>query len=114
MRVRAGTNSIADKTNDFHEAMEVVRDHAADAKRPDELMAVGERYPAWLSIKWEDHALAADLTAIRKDFDPAFADGRKAVADYLSAVRKGDVEAARKLSGGVKNAYKKLWALDPK
>ena len=114
MRVRSGINSIADKSNDFHEAMEVVLDHATDARTPDELMAVGERYAAWLSIKWEDHALASDLTAIRKEFDPAFGDGRKAVADYLSALRKGDMEAAKKLSGGVKNAYKKVWALDPK
>jgi hypothetical protein len=114
MRVRSGINSIADKSNDFHEAMEVVLDHAAAAKSADELMEVGERYAAWLSIKWEDHALAGDLAAIRKDFDPAFADGRKAVADYLNALRKGELEAAKKLSGGVKNAYKKLWALDPK
>jgi|JI10StandDraft_1071094.scaffolds.fasta_scaffold167417_3 hypothetical protein len=114
MRVRSGINSIADKSNDFHEAMEVVLDHAAAAKSADELMEVGERYAAWLSIKWEDHALAGDLAAIRKDFDPAFADGRKAVGDYLGALRKGDLEAAKKLSGGVKNAYKKLWALDPK
>jgi hypothetical protein len=114
MRVRSGINSIADKSNDFHEAMEVVLDHAAEAKTPDELMAVGGRYADWLSIKWEDHALAGDLAAIRKEFDPAFGEGRKAVVDYLSALRKGDLEAAKKLSGGVKNAYKKLWALDPK
>jgi hypothetical protein len=114
MRVRSGINSIADKSNDFHEAMEVVLDHAADARTPDELKAVGERYASWLSIKWEDHALAGDLTAIRKDFDPAFTDGRKAVADYVNALHKGDMDSARKLSGGLKNAYKKLWALDPK
>jgi hypothetical protein len=114
MRVRSGINSIADKSNDFHEAMEVVLDHAADARTPDELKAVGERYAAWLSIKWEDHALAGDLVAIRKEFDPAFTDGRKAVADYLNALHNGDMDAARKLSGGLKNAYKKLWALDPK
>jgi len=41
MRVGSGINSIADKANDFHEAMEVVLDHAGDAKTPEELMAVG-------------------------------------------------------------------------
>ena len=37
-----------------------------------------------------------------------------AVADYLNALRKGDLEAAGRFSGGTKNAYKKLWMLNPK
>jgi len=113
MRVGSGINSIADKANDFHEAMEVVLDHAGDAKTPEELMAVGERYGPWLSIKWDEHALAGDLSAIRKEFDTAFADGRKVITDYLSALRKGDLDAAKKLASGVKNAYKKVWGLNP-
>jgi len=114
MRVRAGLNSITDKSNDFHEAMEIIFDQSSSAKNAEELISVGERYGAWLAIKWEDHALADDLALIRKEFDPAFSEGRKAVADYLDALRGGNIDAANKLSRGVKNAYKKMWALDPK
>jgi len=57
--------------------------------------------------------LAGDLSAIRKEFDTAFADGRKVITDYLSALRKGDLDAAKKLASGVKNAYKKVWGLNP-
>lgn len=114
MRIRSGINSIADKANDFHEAMEIVLDQAAAAKSPEELIGVAERYGAWLKIKWEEQALAGDLAPLRKEFEPAYAEGRKAVADYLDALRAGNAEAAKKLSGGVKGAYKKVWSLDPR
>lgn len=114
MRVQARINSIADKANDFHEAMEVILDQAAAAKYPEELVAAAQRYGAWLSIKWEDQALADDLTPIRGEFDVALASGRKAIAAYLEALRSGDAGGAKKLAGGVKNAYKQVWALDPK
>jgi len=114
MRVRAGINSLADKANDFHEAMEVVLDQATVAKTPEELTRLWGRYGAWLAIKWEDHALADDLGPIRAEFDVALLDGRKAVAGYLDALHAGNAESAKKLAGGVKNAYKKIWAIDPK
>ena len=113
MRIRSGINSVADKSNDFHEAMEVVLEQAGDAKTPDELMAVAERYGPWLMIKWDEHALAGDLAAIRKEFDVAHGEGRKSVSDYLNALHKGDLDSAKKLASGVKNAYKKVWALNP-
>jgi hypothetical protein len=114
MRVRAHINSVADKANDFHEAMEVVLDQAAVTKTPEELTHLWSRYGAWLAIKWEDNALADDLGPIRAEFDVALLDGRKAVASYLDALRAGNAESAKKLAGGVKNAYKKIWAIDPK
>ncbi|MDQ1314030.1 MAG: hypothetical protein QG662_139 [Pseudomonadota bacterium] len=114
MRIQARINSIADKANDFHEAMEVVFDRAAAAKNAGELAAVRHRYGAWLSIKWEEQALAGDLEPIRTEFEAALAEGRMAIAAYLEALRGGDADAARKLAGGVKNAYKKIWGLDPK
>ena len=114
MRVRSGINALADRANDFHEAMEVILDHAAAAKTSEELVEVGNRYGSWFSIKWEEHALAGDIAPLRKEFDAAFAEGRKSVDLYLAALRSGDLDAAKKLSSGVKNAYKRLWALDPK
>jgi len=114
MRVQAGINSVADKANDFHEAMEVILDHAAAAKNAEELSAVEARYGAWVAIKWEEHALAADLDSVRKEFDAAFSDGRKTIADYRAVLRNGNIEAAKKMVGPIKNAYKKIWALDPK
>ena len=44
----------------------------------------------------------------------AQAEGGKAVAAYLDALRTGNADAAMKLAGGVKNAYRRVWALDPK
>lgn len=114
MRIQARINSIADKANDFHEAMEVVFDRAAAAKNADDLAAVQRRYGAWLSIKWEEQAMAGDLESIRPEFETALAEGRTAIASYLAALHGGDAVAAGKLTGGVKNAYKKIWGLDPK
>lgn len=114
MRVQGGINSIADKSNDFHEAMEIILDHAAAAKSAEAMAAVAGRYGAWVSIKWEEQALAGDLGPVRKEFDVALAEGRKAIGDYLAALRSGNAEAVRKLAGPVKNAYKKMWAIDPK
>ncbi len=114
LRVRAGINSITDRANDYHEAMEVILDHVAKAKDEDDLNDTVERYGAWLTIKWEELALAGDLALIRKDFDPAFSQGRKVLADYLAVLRKGDVVAAKAMSGQIKGAYKKVWSLDPR
>ena len=114
MRVQAGINSVADKANDFHEAMEIILDHAAAAKNAEELAAVETRYGAWVAIKWEEHALAADLGSVRKEFDAALSDGRKTIADYRTALRQGNMDTAKKMVGPIKNAYKKMWAIDPK
>jgi hypothetical protein len=114
MRVQAGINSVADKANDFHEAMEIILDHAAAAKSAEELATVEARYGAWVAIKWEEHALAADLGSVRKEFDVALSDGRKTIADYRTLLRNGNLEAAKKMVGPIKNAYKKIWAIDPK
>jgi hypothetical protein len=113
MRIQARLNSVADKANDFHEAMEVVMDQAATAHSAEELTAISQRYGAWLMIKWEEQALADDLTSIRAKFEPALAEGRPVINAYLDALRAGDSVAAKKLTGSIKNAYKKIWLLDP-
>jgi hypothetical protein len=112
MRVTSGIVSLSDKANDFHEAMEIILEHTSAAKDPEDIQRVHERYASWFLIKWEDHANASDIASVKKSFDPAFAEGRKAIVDYLDALKKGDVGLAKKLAGGVKNAYKKLWLLD--
>ena len=112
MRVKSGIVSLSDKANDFHEAMEVVLDHAADAKEPEDAQRVFERYGAWFLIKWDDMANAPDTASVKKAFDPAFEEGRKAVVAYLDTLKQGDAATAKKLSGSVKGAYKKVWMLD--
>jgi hypothetical protein len=112
MRVKSGVVSLSDKANDFHEAMEIVLDHAAAAKEKEDAQRVYERYAAWFLIKWDDMANASDIVSVKKSFDPAFADGRKAITGYLESLKQGDVAMAKKLSGSVKNAYKGVWGLD--
>jgi hypothetical protein len=114
MRVDAGIHSIADKANDFHEAMEIILDQAAAAKSAEDLRAAETRYGEWLAIKWEEHALAADLASVRRDFDIALADGRSTIVEFRAKLRSGNIEAAKKMAGAIKNAYKKMWALDPR
>jgi hypothetical protein len=112
MRVKSGISSLSDKANDFHEAMEILLEQTAAAKEPEDVQRVYERYAAWFLIKWEDHANATDIVSVKKAFDPAFVEGRLAITSYLDALKKGDVAGAKKLTGGVKSAYKKLWSLD--
>jgi hypothetical protein len=112
MRVKSGIVSLSDKANDFHEAMEVLLDHAAEAKEPEDAQRVFERYGAWFLIKWDDMANAPDTASVKKSFDPAFEEGRKAVVAWLDALKQGDAATAKKLSGSVKGAYKKVWMLD--
>ena len=112
MRVRSRIVSLADKANDFHEAMEIVLDQAGSAKDPEAAKRVYERYGSWFLIKWNDLPNASDVAAVKKAFDPAFEDGRTAVGAYLDALKKGDLALAKKLSGDVKGSYKKIWMLD--
>lgn len=112
MRVKSGVVSLSDKANDFHEAMEIVLDHTAAAKETEDAQHVYERYAAWLLIKWDDLANASDIASVKKAFEPAFTDGRTVIVNYLDTLKKGEVALAKKQSGTVKNAYKKVWALD--
>jgi hypothetical protein len=114
MRVKSGVVSLTDKANDFHEAMELVLDHASDVKSAEDAKKVFVRYGAWFLIKWDDLSNADDIASVRKSFDPAFAEGRKTVVSYLDALKQGDLVQAKKLSGSVKGAYKKVWMLDNK
>ena len=112
MRVRSGIVSLADKANDFHEVMEVVFNQAALAQDPEDIQRVSERYAPWFLLKWDEQALASDIPSIQKEFNPAFVEGRKAVVDYLEALKQGNPIEAKKRSGAVKNAYKTIWMLD--
>lgn len=112
LRVTSGIISLSDKANDFHEAMEVILNSAAAAKEPEDAQRIYERYGAWFLIKWNDMANAPDTASVKQAFEPAFEEGRKTVVAYLDALKQGDAAAAKKLSGGVKGAYKKVWMLD--
>lgn len=112
LRVRSGVVSLADKANDFHEVMEVVLNQVASAKEPEDAQRVYERYAPWMLLKWDELALAQDLGSVRMEFNPAFAEGKKNVAGYLDALRDGNVSEAKKRSGSVKNAYKRIWMID--
>lgn len=112
MRIKSGIVSVSDKANDFHEAMEILLDLSNAAKEPSDAHKIYERYAAWFLIKWDDMANASDIASVKAPFDSAFADGRKAVVSYLEALKNGDLAAAKKFSGGVKEGYKKVWGLD--
>jgi hypothetical protein len=112
MRIRSGIVSLADKANDFHEVMEVVFNQVGLAKEPEDAQRVYERYAPWFLLKWDEMALAPDVTSVHKDFNPAFAEGRKNVIDYLDALKQGNPAEAKKRAGAVKNAYKTIWMLD--
>ncbi len=111
MRVKSSIVSLSDKANDFHEAMEIVLGHAATAQEPADARKVFERYGAWFLIKWDDMLNAPDTESVKKDFDPAFADGRNTIVAFLDSLKQGKVAESRKLSGDVKSAYKKVWML---
>ncbi len=112
MRVKSGIVSLSDKANDFHEAMEILLDHTAAAKEAEDAQHIYERYAAWFLIKWDDISNSADIASVKKTFDPAFIEGRKNILAYLDALKNGDLAGAKKLSGSVKGAYKKIWMLD--
>jgi len=112
MRIKSGIVSLSDKANDFHEAMELVLDHAGEAKSADDAKKIFSRYGAWFLIKWDDMANADDIASVRKSFEPAFTEGRKTVVSYLDTLQQGDLTQVKKLSGSVKGAYKRVWMLD--
>jgi hypothetical protein len=111
MRVDAGIVSLNDKINDFHEAMEVILDKAAENKDAAHLQHVGERYGAWVALKWEAVA-GVDYTAEdRAVFEKAVVAGRNAFAGLRDALKKGDSELAKKNGGMVKKSYKTIFFL---
>lgn len=112
MRIKSGIVSLSDKANDFHEAMELVLDHAGNAKSADDAKKIFGRYGAWFLIKWDDMANADDISSVGKSFEAAFTDGRKSVVTYLDFLKQGDLIQAKKQSGSVKGAYKRIWMLD--
>lgn len=111
MRVDAGIVSLNDKINDFHEAMEIILHGASEDKDAAHLKYVGERYGAWVALKWEDVA-GVDYTAEdRAVFEKAVAAGRDAIAGLRDALKKGDSDLARKTGGMVKKSYKTIFFL---
>lgn len=111
MRVDAGISSLNDKVNDFHESMEIILHGASESKDAAHLKHVGERYGAWVALKWEEVAGVAYIAEDRAVFEEAVTAGRNAIAGLRDALKKGDSELAKKNGGMVKKSYKKIFFL---
>lgn len=108
MRVVSGIISLNDRINDFHEAMEIVLDGLQEHSG-DELISFGNRYGAWLTIKWEEVAATEDRGTSSKEFGKAVEDGRMAIDELRKAMKAGDMEGAKTYGKAVKNAYKAIF-----
>ena len=112
MRVEAGVTSLNDKVNDFHEAMEIVLDGIAKDGSPEHLRHLGNRYGAWLAIKWAEVAAAGTSASDQKAFSGAVADGEQAIAGLIEILKKGaDAAAAQKAGKKIKKSYKAVFFL---
>ena len=106
MRVEVGLSSLNDRINDFHEAMEIVLGGVTESQSSAELIHLGDRYGAWLAIKWEEVGNAVYTGADKASFDAAVLDGRNAIVSLREALSKADDAAAKKFAGMVKKQYK--------
>lgn len=111
MRTEAGIVTLNDKINDFHEAMEIVLDGIEEAETAEQLQHVGSRYGAWLRIKWLEVARMADTASDQIAFNAAVQQGEDAIAELLPLLRRGEKEAAKKVGGKIKKAYKVIFFL---
>jgi hypothetical protein len=112
MRTDAGLVTLSDKVNDFHEVMEIVLDKMAESKSVENFKKVGQRYGAWMEIKWEEQAGMSVFTADRDTFNKAIIAGRNAIGELRGKLAKGDIKAATAASKKVKKAYKTIFFLD--
>lgn len=112
LRVTNGVVSLADKVNNFHEAMEIVLDKADETKDPAKWKAVEYRYGAWLAVTWEELNLAPAQETSSPAFKAAFKDGRDAIKALRAALVHADQTNIKQSGSAVKTAYKKVFFLD--
>ena len=112
MRTDAGLVTLSDKVNDFHEVMEIVLDKMHEDVSAENFSKIGERYGAWMEIKWEEQAGMDVFTAERDTFKKAMINGRNAIAELRSQLTAGNIEAANAAGIRVKKAYKAVFFLD--
>lgn len=112
LRVRNGIVDLADKANNFHEAMEIILDKAAEAKDPAALRSIEERFGAWLAVAWEEVALAPVVPEKASAMVVTMAEGRTAIAGLRTALQTGDKAGLKSQGTAVKNAYKKIFFMD--
>jgi hypothetical protein len=111
MRVDAGISSLNDKTNDFHEAMEIVLEGIKLDDSAQHLKHLGNRYGEWLAIKWADVGGADDSVADKDAFEQVIKNGHSAITKLVDALKEGDVDRAKKAGGKVKKGYKAIFFL---
>lgn len=111
MRVDVGITSLNDRINDFHEAMEVVLDSIKADDSAGHLIHVGNRYGAWLAIKWEEVAKIAFSGTDVAAFQSAVSGGKKAIVDIRESLGKADAAASKKAGDQVKKFYKEIFFL---
>jgi hypothetical protein len=111
MRVDAGIVSLNDKINDFHEAMEVVLDGITDSASSDSLRHLGQRYGAWLAIKWTEVGNAHYSGADKETFSRLIEDGHNAIDKLRKTLTNGDSANAKAAGKKVKNSYKSIFFL---
>ena len=104
--------ALADKANNFHEALESVLDRSEHAKESAGLLAVEERFGPWLAVSWEEIALAPASETSAPGFPVLLQDGRASIAALRAALRSGDRAAVKQQANAVKNAYKKVFFMD--
>lgn len=110
LRVTNGVVSLADKANNFHEAMEIILDKADEAKDAAGLRQVEARFGPWLAVSWEEVALAPESAL--PPVKAALTEGRTSVAALRTALQNGDKAAIKQQGTAVKNAYKKIFFMD--
>jgi hypothetical protein len=110
LRVTNGIVALADKANNFHEAMEIILDKADEAKDANGLRQVEARFGPWLMVAWEEVALAPEsaLSSVKT----TLVEGRASVAALRTALKNGDRAAIKQQGTAVKNAYKKIFFMD--
>lgn len=111
MRTDAGIVSLNDKVNDFHEAMEIVMDGMKADNSSEHLKHLGDRYGAWLAIKWAEIAQVNDSIQDKAAFDEAIKKGESAIVKLSQVLKEGNAAAAKKAMGKVKKGYKSIFFL---
>lgn len=112
LRATNGIVALADKANNFHEAMEIVLDKADEAKDAAAMKNIEARFGSWLAVAWEELALAPAAERSTPVFAATLLDGRSAVSGLRTALQSGDRQAAKQYGTAVKNSYKKIFFMD--
>ncbi len=111
MRADAGISSLNDKVNDFHEAMEIILDGIGEDGSAEHLQHLGNRYGAWLAIKWAEVGAANNSVKDKDAFAAVINNGHKAIDELIEKLKDGNQPEAGKAGKKVKKSYKSIFFL---